>query len=47
MRTIYQSTDDNGHTIRALKLSTEGNTSPVYPGHVSYTHLKLPTTRDV
>ncbi|HBS24757.1 hypothetical protein ABIE64_001427 [Thalassospira sp. MBR-102] len=46
MRTIYQSTDDNGHTLRALKLSKEGHTSPVYLGLVIHDGEVLFRTRE-
>ena len=46
MRTVYQSTDDLGHTLRALKLSKEGHNSPVYLGLVIHDREVLFRTRE-
>ncbi|MEQ8285122.1 hypothetical protein [Thalassospira sp.] len=46
MRTIYQSTDDLGHTLRALKTIREGHTDPVYLGLVIQDREVLFRTRE-
>ncbi|RCK27097.1 hypothetical protein TH8_03915 [Thalassospira profundimaris] len=46
MRTIYQSTDDFGHTVRALKLIKEGHNDPVYMGLVIQDREVLFRTRE-
>ena len=46
MRTIYQSTDDFGHTLRALKLIKEGHNDPVYMGLVIQDREVLFRTRE-
>ena len=46
MRTVDQSTDDLGHTLRALKLSKEGHNSPVYLGLVIHDREVLFRTRE-
>ncbi|MBC07946.1 hypothetical protein [Thalassospira sp.] len=46
MRTIYQSTDDFGHTLRALKMTKEGHNDPVYMGLVIQDREVLFRTRE-
>jgi len=46
MRTIYQSTDDFGHTLRALKMTKEGHNDPVYLGLVIQDREVLFRTRE-
>ncbi|MCC9622731.1 hypothetical protein LPB41_13610 [Thalassospira sp. MA62] len=46
MRTIYQSTDDFGHTLRALKVKRDGHKEPVYLGLVTYGREILFRTRE-
>ncbi|OSQ45243.1 hypothetical protein [Thalassospira alkalitolerans] len=46
MRTVYQSTDDLGHTLRALKLSKEDQQDPVYLGLVIHDREVLFRTRE-
>lgn len=46
MRTIYQSTDDFGHTLRALKMTKEGHSNPVYMGLVIQDREVLFRTRE-
>lgn len=46
MRTIYQSTDDLGHTLRALKMTKEGHSDPVYMGLVIQDREVLFQTRE-
>ncbi|NIZ02406.1 hypothetical protein [Thalassospira lucentensis] len=47
MRTIYQSTDDFGHTLRALKITPEGYKDPVYLGLVIQDREVLFRTREI
>jgi hypothetical protein len=46
MRTIYQSTDEFGHSLRALKMIRDGSSDPVYMGIVIQDREVLFRTRE-
>lgn len=46
MRTVYQNTDDFGHTLRTIKLNREDRSEPVYLGMVIQDREVLYRTRE-